>query len=111
QHARSSSAQLPVRRCAARPRRLIERGPAIVDFIRRAAGQDALRSPLCDQQTPAAVFDDNGEAPALEVEGDLVNLPVSVDDPAALENRLVQRTLDAGLMGAVDEGEGQRPLR
>src|SRR5438477_269998 len=58
---------------------------------------------------PAAVFDDNGEAPALEVEGDLVNLPVSVDDPAALENRLVQRTLDAGLMGAVDEGEGQRP--
>jgi len=54
---------------------------------------DALRSPLRDQQAPAAVLDDDGEAPALEVERDLVDLAASVDgDPAALENRLVERT-------------------
>ena len=103
----SLSAQLAVRRLAARPHRLIERGPATVDLVGRAAGDDALRGPLRDQQASAAVLDDDGEAAALEVERDLIDLPVSVDgDPAALENGRVQRTLDAGLVGAVDVGEG-----
>src|SRR5207247_2769011 len=48
----------------------------------------------------------------LEVERNLVDLSVSADgDPAALENRLVQWTLDASLVDAVDVGEGKRPLR
>src|SRR5206468_8007399 len=93
------------------PHRLIERGPAVVDLVFRAAGDDALRSPLRDQQAAAAVFDDDGEASALEVERNLVDLSVSADgDPAALENRLVQWTLDASLVDAVDVGEGKRPL-
>ena len=39
QDPRSLSAQLAIRRFAARPRRLIERGPAIVDLVRRAAAR------------------------------------------------------------------------
>src|SRR5207244_1305803 len=81
-------------------------------LVFRAAGDDALRSPLRDHQAPAAVFDDDGEASALEVERDLVDLAVTVaSDPAALENRLVQRTLDASLVDAVEVGEGKRPPR
>ena len=112
QDPRSLTAQLAVRRFAARPRRLIEGSPAIVDLVRRAAGEDALGGPLRDQQALAAALDDDGETPPLEVERDLVDLPVLVaNDPAALENRRVQRTLDARLMGAIDTGQGQRPLR
>src|SRR5207247_8564709 len=104
--------QLAVACFAAPPHRLMERVPSVVDLVFRAAGDDALRSPLRDQQAAAAVFDDDGEASALEVERNLVDLSVSADgDPAALENRLVQWTLDASLVDAVDVGEGKRPLR
>ena len=112
QDPRSVSAQLLVRRGAARPRRLVQWGPAPVDLVGHAAVDDALRSPFRDQQTFAAVFNDDREAPALEVERNLVDLAVPVArDPAALENRLVQRTLDTGLVRAVDVGEGERSLR
>src|SRR6266446_3237052 len=112
QNARSLRAQLAVGRFAARAHRLIEGCPAIVDLVRRAAGDDALRSPLRDQQPLAAVVDDDGEPSALEVERDLVDLPVRVGQrSAALEYRRVERTLDASLVGAVDIGEGERPLR
>src|SRR5437660_7407443 len=84
----------------------------VVDLVCRAAGDDAFRGPLCDQQALATVLDDDGEASALEVERDLVDLAVPIArGPATLENRLVQRTLDAGLVRAVDIGEGERSLR
>src|SRR5207247_8129001 len=87
-------------------------GRVVVDPVVRAPGEDALRSALRDHQAHAAVFNDDGEASALEVERDLVDLAVTVaSDPAALENRRVQRTLDASLVRAVDVGEGERSLR
>jgi hypothetical protein len=64
-----SRRRLAIRRLAPRPRRRIERGRARVDHVVRATGDDALRSSLRDQQALAAIFDDDGEAPALESNG------------------------------------------
>jgi len=49
QDSRSVSAQVAVGRFAARAHRLIEASAATIRLVRRAAGDDALRSPLRDQ--------------------------------------------------------------
>ena len=91
------------------PRRRIERGLAPVDLVRRAAGEDALRRSLGDQQALAAVLDDDGEPPPLEVERDLVELSVAVD---VRRRRAARIAASSGLLmpvsiGAVDAGEQQ----
>src|SRR5215470_1808038 len=76
--------------------------------------EDRFRRAFRDEQAVGGVrrLNGNRETPALEVEGQLVELLVSRDVELAVpENRGVQWASDAGFQAAVDVGQREHAVR
>ena len=86
----------------------VERLGRPIDGHRLADGEDTLGLALGDQKAFVAMPHHHGKALAVKVEGDLIQLLVFHDQRAlVLQNRGVQRTLDARLKEAVQVDEPQ----
>ena len=86
----------------------VERLGNAIDGHGLADGEDALRLALGDEEALVAMPHHHGKALAVEVEGDLVHLLVLHDGRAlVLQDRVVQRALDARLKVAVQVDEPQ----
>jgi hypothetical protein len=84
----------------------MERRQSAVGFVLGTEWQDSLGSAFRNQEALLSGRHDHGEATALEIKWDFIQLPVRADVRlGVLEDRRIQRALDPSLVNAVEIGE------